>query len=135
MFGSHAEAHRAILDACLDDPKITADAASRRLLAALASNTTPTAGIRWSEVDRVPDFQAAATDALLQRAGLAVAKPHSGARDLKRMSLSAMSEACASMRSGGLPPRRVFSASHTSSDFPMLLAATAGQGPSDGLRK
>ncbi|MBK7146791.1 MAG: Clp protease ClpP [Xanthomonadales bacterium] len=129
MFGAHAEAHRDLLDAALDDSNATADATSRKLLARLAEGSGPIAGagMRWSEPDRLPDFQNAATDALLQRAGLPVTRPHAGARDLARMSLTAMATACHSMRHGGGTPRYGFSASHTSSDFPYLLAATAGK--------
>ncbi|MBL0029147.1 MAG: Clp protease ClpP [Rhodanobacteraceae bacterium] len=130
VFGSHADAHRVILDACLDDPKVTADAASRKLLAALAENSTPTTGLRWSETDRVPDFMAAATDALLMRAGIPVDKPHAGAKDLRRMSLQAMAESCVSLRGGTIrdrSPAGVFRASHSTSDFPLLLANTANK--------
>lgn len=130
MFGSNADAHRTILDVCLDDPQITADAASRRLLAALAEGSTPTGGLRWSETDRLPDFQNAATDALLQRAGIHVDKPHPAAKDLRRMSLQAMAESCVSMRGGTIrdrTPAGVFKSAHTTSDFPFLLANTANK--------
>ena len=132
IFGKHAEAHRDILDACLDDPNTTADAASRKLLARLAEGATPIAstGMRWGETDRVPDFMAAASDALLQRAVIHVEKPHVGARDLKRMSLQAMAESCVSLRGGTIRDRSpvgVFKAAHTTSDFPLLLANTANK--------
>lgn len=131
VFGRHSEQFRPILDACLDDPKITADAASRKLLAAFAEGAGPVAGIgaglRWAENDRLPDFMAAATDALLQRGGIAVAKPHSGARDLARMSLTSMAESCASMRNGGSRPGAGIFATHTNSDFPYLLANVANK--------
>lgn len=132
MFAPHGDAHRDLLDACLDNTAVTPDAASRKLLAALAEGATPTGGLRWSETDRVPDFQAAATDALLQRAGIHVDKPHAGAKDLRRMSLSAMAEACHSMRNGGSASRPGFFATHTSSDFPYLLANTAGKALQSG---
>jgi ATP-dependent Clp endopeptidase proteolytic subunit ClpP len=130
IFTPHAETHRDLLDECLDAPTITVDAASRKLLARLGEGATPTAGLRWSENDRIPDFMAAASDALLQRAGIHVDKPHAGARDLKRMSLQAMAESCVSMRGGTIRDRSpvgVFKAAHTTSDFPLLLANTANK--------
>lgn len=132
MFKMHGDAHRDLLDECLDAPNITADAASRKLLARLAEGATPTAGagMRWGENDRIPDFMAAASDALLQRAGIHVEKPHVGARDLKRMSLQAMAESCVSLRGGTIRDRSpvgVFKAAHTTSDFPLLLANTANK--------
>ncbi len=132
IFGKHAEAYRDILDACLDDPNTTADTASRKLLARLAEGATPIAGagMRWGENDRIPDFMAAASDALLQRSGIHVDKPHAGARDLKRMSLQAMAESCVSLRGGTIRDRSpvgIFKAAHTTSDFPLLLANTANK--------
>lgn len=127
MFGAHAEAHRAIMDACLDDPQTTADMASRKLLAALAQGSGPVAGASYiprveSGRDQMPDFLAAAADALLMRGGIKVERPHPAARDLKNMGLATMAERCESMRG-----RSPMFATHTNSDFPYLLASVASK--------
>jgi ATP-dependent Clp endopeptidase proteolytic subunit ClpP len=130
LFDRHGDKYRDLRDQLLDDTNATPDVASKKLLAAIAEGATPTAGLRWSENDRVPDFMAAASDALLQRAGLKVDKPHPAARDVSRMSLQDMAESCISMRGGTIrdrTPGAVFKATHTTSDFPLLLANTANK--------
>lgn len=132
LFTPHGDQHRELLDQLLDDVTATPDMASKKLLARLAEGASPTAsaGMRWGENDRIPDFMAAATDALLQRAGVHVDKPHAGARDLRRTSLQVMAESCISMRGGTIrdrSPAGIFKAAHTTSDFPMLLANTANR--------
>lgn len=132
MFKPHGDQHRELLDQMLDDTAATPDVASKRIMAALAQGAGPVAGagMRWSETDRLPRFSEHATDALLQRAGLPVAKPHAAAKDLRHMNLAAMAESCVSMRGGTIrdrSPAGVFHAAHTTSDFPLLLANTANR--------
>lgn len=71
------------------------------------------------------DFVAAASDALVIRAGLNIAKPHPGVRDLAGMSLTALASACVqrSGRSAGFgdSPRNLIRAAMTTSDFPGIL--------------
>ena len=73
------------------------------------------------------DFVAAASDALVIRAGLNIAKPHPGVRDLAGMSLTSLASACVQRagRSAGFgigdSPRNLIRAAMTTSDFPGIL--------------
>src|SRR5690606_29431099 len=85
-FGSFAGEYRDLLDQCLDDPSTTPDVAASRLLDQLGQRHQPLATpTGTSEVD---DFVAAASDALLMRAGIRVERPHAAARDVATMSLT-----------------------------------------------
>lgn len=96
--------------ASIRDPR---DSSDPRTFAASRSCTAP------------GDFVAAASDALVIRAGLAIDKPHPGVRDLSGMNLMALATACVqrSGRSAGFgdSPRNLIRAAMTTGDFPGIL--------------
>lgn len=78
------------------------------------------------------DFRAAAIDALLIRGQVQVAKPHAAARDLMGLTLVQMADTMLSQRGRsrgfqGDSPLATLRAAMTTSDFPQLLADTAGK--------
>ncbi|MCP5089208.1 MAG: Clp protease ClpP [Rhodobacteraceae bacterium] len=78
------------------------------------------------------EFKAAAADALLLRGGVAIAKPHAAARDLRGMPIVQMAERVLSMsgrrvQKPGFNPHATIKAAMTTSDFPLLLANTANK--------
>lgn len=124
-FGRFAAEYRDLLDECLDDPAVTPDMAASRLLDRLGSRHQPLATpTGTSEVD---DFVAAASDALLMRAGIRVERPHAAARDVATMSLTDVAMVCLDRdprgRSAIMRRERgdVFRAALTTSDFPAIL--------------
>jgi ATP-dependent protease ClpP protease subunit len=139
--GQHAIAHAGMAElvkAMQNDPSVTETMANQRILAHLGAGAAPLAGgyrPDQSGDDRMRDFCAAATDVLLTRAGVKVAQPHPGARDIQRMSIVAMAEGLLSMR-GSNPrdrtPSGVIQAAMTTDDFPGLLAATANKALATG---
>lgn len=116
-----------------NDPNATVLAARQAILAKLGENTTPVAG-SWAIPnggdDRLTEFKAAATDVLLQRAGVKVATPHPAAADLRRHRLADLAHDVLSM-SGRLPadksPAGLISAALGTSDFAELLSNTAAR--------
>ena len=130
-FGRFAETHRALLDECLDDPRISVQDATERLLAKLGERHEPLSGGAYVvPAERLSDFQAAAVDALCLRAGIPVEKPHPGARDLGAMSVVEMARVCLSRAGrshGGLDAGRVIKAALTTGDFPALLENVLGK--------
>jgi ATP-dependent protease ClpP protease subunit len=132
LFRPHVDAHRDLLDECLDDPKCSAASASEKLLAKLGEDVTPTAGLMvfGGSPSRSTDFVAAATDALVMRAGIRVEKPHAAARDLASMSVLDVARSCLSMAGKthrGLDSMRLIKAAMTTSDFPSLLENALGK--------
>ena len=118
---------------CEADPGINAQAAADRLLAHIGASCAPISAHyvpSFAGDNRLNDFKAAAQDVLLRRAGVNVAEPHPGARDLQRLGIVGMAEAILSMTgkaSRDLSPAGVISAALSTSDFPALLANTAGK--------
>lgn len=128
---------QALGDRCLKDPNCTTEQAYSLLLNEMGKNCTPVAG-GWSSDDydvyddraKMRDFKMAAVDTLLIRAGVHVAEPSPSSRDLQRHSLVSMAESLLSMQgksTRGMSSADVINASLTTSDFPALLAATAGK--------
>lgn len=132
VFGRFATDHAALLTECQDDTACTADAASKKLLAKLGEGAAPIAG----NVTIVPGadgrdkFVAGASRALMARAG--VEKQEAG-NEYNGLTLVGFAAACL-VRAGisvkGMSPdqlaRKVL-ATHSSSDFPILLSNTAGK--------
>jgi HK97 family phage prohead protease len=85
------------------------------------------------------DFVAAASDALLMRAGVSVAKPHDGARDLLRTSVVDMARTMLSTRGeraswlGGESPAALVTRAMTTSDFPAILSNVLGKSMRNGF--
>jgi phage major head subunit gpT-like protein len=70
------------------------------------------------------DFRAAATDGLLLRAGILLAKPHAAARDLCATSIHEIARTCCSragLAHGNLSAERLIERAMTTSDFPSIL--------------
>ena len=117
---------------CVNDSGCTVEAANQKLLAHIGSRGAPIAGnfkINFDD-NRLADFKAAATDVLMARAGLKVAEMHPAARDIQRLGIVGMAEAMLSMRGMGtrdMSPDAIIKAALSTSDFPSLLANTAGK--------
>lgn len=131
-FASHAGVPD-LMAQCESDPTCTVEAAGIKLLAKLGANSAPVAGHYTPAIhsgDRLQDFKAAATDALLQRVGIAVSEPHPGAADLKRFGITAMAESVLSMTGKldrNMSASAIISAALSTSDFPSLLGNVANK--------
>lgn len=129
----HQEGVADLQASCESDPNISAQAAADRLLAHIGASCSPIAAHyvpSFAGDNRLSDFKAAAQDVLLRRAGVHIAEPHPGARDLQRMGVVGMAEAILSMTgkaSRDMSPAAVISAALSTSEFPALLANTAGK--------
>lgn len=83
------------------------------------------------------DFVAAASDALLLRAGVRIATPHAAARDFRGMSVLDMARSCLS-RSGRFSvnqsnPQALIRSAMSTSDFPALLGDTLWKSLRNGV--
>lgn len=135
MFGPHGVQHLALMSDCIADQGCTAQAASTKLLAALAANATPTAGLTHNVLDQRDKFIAGASNAILARlspkeggekltannefAGM-------GLKALIRVALRNSGVAHADRLEGAQLAAKFF-ASHSTSDFPYMLANTAAK--------
>jgi ATP-dependent protease ClpP protease subunit len=135
-FGKFADAHRVLLDACLDDVNCTAEIAGTRLLAELGKDIVPARPAAGSEahvsagLDGREKFRLGAAVALAFRSG--IGKKEEGnefnGHTLAALAARALELSGHSVRS--LTPdaiaRKVLAA-QTSSDFPALLSTNAGK--------
>lgn len=130
---AHYEGMAAVQAACEDDVNINAEAACQKILAHMAKQASPVAHVHVESTNgsyggfygnESRDFIAAATDAILIRAGLPVKNPHLHAGDFARMRLSDMGQQMLSMRglsTAGMSPSRIIEAAMVRSDLPQLL--------------
>lgn len=119
----------------LRDPSTTPKAFGERVLVVLGRGSEPIAGQympgNTHGSDRhLADFKAAATDVLLERAGIPVANPHPASRDISRLSIVSMAERVLSM--AGVSTRdktatEIIQAAMSTSDFPELLSNVTGK--------
>lgn len=130
-FGRFTDEHRELLDACLDDTACTADAASKKLLAKLGEGAEP---LRPAHVQGGADardrFKAGAQKAILARAGIDKDEAGNEFRGMSLIGLASHALNLAGVNTRGLTAREVASkvfATHSTSDFPILLANTAGK--------
>lgn len=127
----------ALLAQCENTPSCTVEAAGQKLLAHLGAGSFPIAGhyrVRDTP-DRLSEFKEAARDVILARAGIRVAEPHPGARDLQHTSIVGMAENILSMRgefSRGMSPSATINAAMGTDDFPSLLGNIANKALSQG---
>lgn len=127
----------ALLAECENTPSCTVEAAGQKLLAHLGKDSFPIAGhyhVRDTP-DRLGEFKQAARDVILARAGIRVAEPHPGARDLQHTSIVGMAENILSMRgefNRGMSPAATISAAMATDDFPSLLGNIANKALSQG---
>jgi ATP-dependent protease ClpP protease subunit len=130
-FGRHADTHRVLLDACLDDPRCAPEAASAKLLAKLGEGIEPIRPtVAEAGLDAVDKFRVGASAALAARAGVGKrdeGNEYSGATlsDLAAKALTLGGESVRGLSRDAIA-RKVL-AFHTSSDFPNLLSSTAGK--------
>jgi ATP-dependent Clp endopeptidase proteolytic subunit ClpP len=116
-----------------NDTSCTVQAACTKILAKMAKGATPIQGRYTVDpfvTDRSKDFKAAASDALLIRAGIQVKDPSPMARDIANMSVVGIAENYLKMQgksSINMSPTAIIKAAHTTSDFPLLLANTLGK--------
>lgn len=135
---------RALQATCEADPACTTLEAGRRLLALMARGVEPANPYGGAYAhgaahgfgdNRMAEFKAAATDALLIRAGIQVKEPHPALRDVRGMSVVALAERILSMRGEStrdLSPAQVLARGMSTSDFTNLLANVAGKSLRDG---
>lgn len=125
-----------LLATCQADTTCTAQAADAKLLVLLGKDCSPVMGNTFAIGDFDPqtrrgnDFKEACTQSLLIRAGVRVENPSPLVRDVERLNITAMAENILSMngkRSAGLGRADIIKAALTTSDFPELLANTAGK--------
>jgi len=116
--------------AALADPAVTVDQYRARALELVGRECTPSMSVIATE-DRATDFVAAVSDALAIRAGIQIAKPHPGMRDVQGMSLSEIVRVCVG-RAGKVldsmrPGRDIIRAAMSTSDFPAILENSLGK--------
>lgn len=124
-----------LLAACQADTACTALAADKKLLDHLGKNVTPVMGGFSSggfepQLQRGNDFKEACAQSLLIRAGVRVENPSPLVRDVERLNITAMAENILSMNGksiSGFGRADIIKAALTTSDFPELLANTAGK--------
>ena len=146
MEGSHR-----FIEAVLRDPQATVESARRDALRFMAQDVEPVGGIssamadmylngtynrnpcegsRYRTGDQRTEFLAAATDAILARAGHRVDNPHPAARDLRGKSIAFLAERLLSMdgrSTAGLTAAESIKAAMTRSDLPQLLEAVTAR--------
>jgi len=133
-FQSH-EGVAELLGACLADTACTEQTANDKLLAHLGKNVTPVMNSFYSggfepQSQRGNDFKEACAQSLLIRAGVRVENPSPLVRDVERLNITAMAENILSMNgksNSGFGRADIIKAALTTSDFPELLANTAGK--------
>ncbi|HLA35376.1 MAG TPA: ClpP-like prohead protease/major capsid protein fusion protein [Rhodocyclaceae bacterium] len=123
-----------LLAACQNDPACTVDQANTKLLELYAFGREPIASNyvpdMRNDCTRLRDFKAAAADTLLMRAGVQVPDPSPACRDLKRHNVLMMAESILSLQGRStrdMSRSEVIKAALSTSDFPALLADTAGK--------
>ena len=133
---AHYPGMNGLMESLVNDPKANKDTAAQAILAALAKDVQPvgavhvqvtentyTTGFHGTDSDR-REFMAAATDALLMRAGMPAKNPHPAAKDLRGMSIAGMAERLLSMRGQrvvGRTSAELIQAAMTTDDLPLLL--------------
>lgn len=123
----------ALMEAALADPGVTVEGAKLKLLQAMGAGSSPVGGhyyVSTEAPDRMKTFLAAATDALVMRAGIRVEEPHPAIKDMQRLGICGMAERVLSMRgqsTAGMSPSQILAGAMTTSDFPSLLGATVNK--------
>jgi hypothetical protein len=130
--GSDNAAMAKLMKECQNDMDCSAETAGQRILAKMAEGSRPVGGVHIDEdYDMGRDFTDAASDALLIRCGVRVPKPSPMAADLHRMGVMDMAARTLSVQgraTRGMSQSAILAAATTStSDFPILLANTAGK--------
>lgn len=120
-----------------DDPSISIETASTRILAKMAEGCEPLMAHRiegpsaqWGRNAHATEFRAAAVDHLLARSGIQIKDMHPAARDLRKMGTVEIAERILSMH--GKPTRdmsrgELIRAALGTSDFPELLSSVANK--------
>ena len=130
-FGKFADQHRELMDTCLDDMTVSAEAASKQLLAKLGEGAAPLRSDISLGEDVREKFQTGAQNALLARMGAIKKEANNEFNGMSLVDLAAKSLAFAGVSTRGMTKdaiaRKVLAYTHTSSDFPNLLSATAGK--------
>lgn len=130
----HRDAVRNYVMGAIADPTLRLEDYRAQVMSLLGRECTPISGGggRIDGGDGRGDFVAAASDALAIRAGIKVAKPHPGARDIQGMALSDVMRACVNrsgriMDMGSQSKNAVVRAAMSTSDFPAILENTLGK--------
>ena len=123
---------------CEDDHAVTVDAAGQRLLAKLADGATPVAGAHITTVeDEADKRRAAASNALLAKAGIVKADSANPMRGYRLHELARAAAERTGTRTAGMSQMDYVAAAftHSSSDFPLLLANVANKALLQGYQE
>lgn len=130
-FGRFSDEHRVLLDECLEDVACSPEAASKKLLAKLGEGAEP---LRPTNVLNIADardkFKAGAQKSILARAGMDKDEAGNEFRGMSLVALASHALNLSGISTRGMTAREVASkvfATHSTSDFPALLANTAGK--------
>lgn len=123
---------------CEDDHDVTIDAAGQRLLAKLADGAAPVAGAHVTTVeDETDKRRAAASNALLAKAGIVKADSANPMRGYRLHELARAAAERTGTRTAGMSQMDYIAAAftHSSSDFPLLLANVANKALLQGYQE
>ena len=129
----HHEGMPELMATLENDTSCTVQAACTKILAKMAEGATPIQGRNIVDIfvaDRSKDFKAAASDALIIRAGIQVKDPSPMVRDIQKMSVVAIAEYCLKMRgvsTSNMSNLEIIKNAQTTSDFPSILENTAAK--------
>lgn len=133
MFAPHREANQELLDACLEDQECTAEAASKKLLAALGQSSQPVGSGIEAGADAHDKFIAGASSALYARARVGqreAGNEYNGMRlaDMVRRCLATAGHSVSGMSDDAVA-RAMFSPKYGmgTSDFPLLTSNLANK--------
>lgn len=124
----------------LADPRLSVDSFRAKVLALLGADATPCGMPRAFETGAANgnDFVAAASDAMVIRAGINVQHPHPGARDVQGMSVAELMRVCLSRSGrtldiGASSQKHLVKAAMSTSDFPAILENSFGKSLRSGF--
>lgn len=129
-FGPHAEAHNTLMAECQNDQECTVETAQKKLLAALAEDVKPLKGDVTVGADERDRFITGAANAMNARLGHVQREAGNEFNGMSLPNLAAFALNRAGISVKGLSndgiARKVL-ASHSTSDFPLLLSSVAGK--------
>lgn len=129
-FGKFANAHKDLLDACLEDTTCSADTARAKLLEAVGKDAAPLAGTVEITADSRDKFMAGAEKGILIKLGVEKREAGNEFAGMSLPDLAALALSHVGIVVRGLTRNQVASkvfASQTSSDFPQLMSNVAGK--------
>jgi len=129
-FGKFSAQHRELLDSCLEDPACSADDARAKLLEAVGKDVVPIAGTVQITQDSRDNFLAGAEKGILAKLGIEKREAGNEFTGMSLPDIAAHALTLAGISVRGLSRDKIASrvfATHSTSDFPQLMANTAGK--------